>query len=335
MQRITRSGIKFTRNLGKTRTNEGSADPEQNPHKNNKKQNKTIREVIPENPVEEETGNSESESEKSRTSEKSENPVNQQEIENQMKKNRNKSVSPMKTRRLSKGSQLFSLNLRTQKKISKKAKHQKPTESNEEKSETLSDIDNNNAETYENHDNAEIDTIDLNDDHFHSELMPVTFDWIRIDPLIVQIQLPVKNRTQDEGLRTLNFRSSPRTLKISPEYYRSLRVTHRVVPPHFPDIAFGGSEDWRKDYDPESITDRGWSENLRMVLSLNKKYEDRKWSKPTIQERALIVARRLMAAGEDNGQFIPDVKTYLEFKLHFFHRGGKGLEDYNNTSLSL
>ena len=49
MQRITRSGIKFTRNLGKTRTSEGSADPEQNPHKNNKKQNKTIREVIPEN----------------------------------------------------------------------------------------------------------------------------------------------------------------------------------------------------------------------------------------------------------------------------------------------
>ena len=128
--------------MGKVRTNEGSADPEQNPHKNNKKQNKTIREVIPENPVEEETGNGDSESEKSRTPEKSENPVNQQEIENQMKKNRNKSVSPMKTRRLSKGSQLFSLNLRTQKKISKKAKHQKPIESNEEKSETLSDIEN-------------------------------------------------------------------------------------------------------------------------------------------------------------------------------------------------
>ena len=182
--------------MGKTRTNEGSADPEQNPHKNNKKQNKTIREVTPENQVEEETGNGESESEKSRTPEKSENPVNQQEIENQMKKNRNKSVSPMKTRRLSKGSQLFSLNLRTQRKISKKAKHQKPIESNEEKSETLSDIENNRAETYENHDNSEIDTIDLNDDHFHSELMPVTFDWIRIDPLIVQIQLPVKNRTQ-------------------------------------------------------------------------------------------------------------------------------------------
>ena len=139
-----------------------------------------------------------------------------------MKKNRIKPNSPMKTRRLSKGSQMFSLNIRSKRKVGNRTKNPKTPEFKAPDPDNFAQSDDETPVSPEIQENPEIDTVDLNEDHFHPEFMPVNFDWIRIDPLIVQIQLPVKNRTQNEGLRTLNFRTSPRSLKISHEYYRSI-----------------------------------------------------------------------------------------------------------------
>ena len=54
------------------------------------------------------------------------------------------------------------------------------------------------------------------------------------------------------------------------------------------------------------------------------------WSKPTYVERLFITARRLLARGVDDGQFIPNIPAYVEFKLQFFHAGGKDAESYQN-----
>jgi hypothetical protein len=65
-------------------------------------------------------------------------------------------------------------------------------------------------------------------------------------------------------------------------------------------------------------------------LSLSDKFKERGWTKPTYEERVFITARRFLARGVNDGQFLPNQPAYIEFKMIFFNSGEEEWETYQN-----
>ena len=92
-------------------------------------------------------------------------------------------------------------------------------------------------------------------------------------------------------------------------------------------------EEWKADYNPELVLDsegNGITQRPGEILSLSAKFRGRGWTKPTYEERVLIAARRFLARGVNDGQFLPNQPAYVEFKILFFNSGEGEWGTYKN-----
>ena len=80
------------------------------------------------------------------------------------------------------------------------------------------------------------------------------------------------------------------------------------------------------------IKGRTWSEGLREVIEFGHRFTRRPTygRKPTFYHRCLVTAGELLQRGHEDGQYMPCMELYMEFKHHFFKKGGDTREEYED-----
>ncbi len=149
--------------------------------------------------------------------------------------------------------------------------------------------------------------------------------------MMMNKEIPIKIRNGRDLERMVNFRKIPRKMNISPEDAREQSA--RFHPPNFKFREFPMGEEWKSDYNPESVFDferNGLTQRLGEILSLSDKFKERGWTRATYEERVFITARRFLARGVNDGQFLPNQPAYVEFKMIFFNSGEGDWESYQN-----
>ena len=133
------------------------------------------------------------------------------------------------------------------------------------------------------------------------------------------------------------FRVTARELGISPEDIDTTAVIKTLLPGNV-DYLEGFNWTMEEDmYDPEGREQLGakglsWSKELKEVIIVGHRFERRPTygRRPTFYHRCLITARELLRRGHEDGQYMPCLDLYMEFKHQFLRKGGDTRKEYED-----